>query len=174
MKIFIAVLILSIDIIGCKPSYDYPSKKINVALTNGISRDYGLLSVRGDSAIVVLDWQESEVRPIPLSHAELITKKAIVNISRAGDRGGVANSVAGTLVGALAGGIVALPFSQARYIGPMATGMGILSGSLIGLALGSAHPATRDLSLEVEDDRSLLRSISLYPEQEPAELRSLK
>jgi hypothetical protein len=163
MKIFFLLLFLSGALLcGCSTNYNYPSKNITVRKTNGIEKEYGLLSVRGDTAIVVLDWAEAKVTPLPFSDAEVIGKDSIAKIVRDGIGGG-SNTGLGILCGAALGtgiGVLLSPspppqpknipdaiiaplndlgyqFSKVLIIGGM-----IILGSVIGGVIGSRSSAS--------------------------------
>lgn len=191
MKTFFLVFFLSSALLtGCSTNYNYPSKKITVHKISGAESDYGLLSVRGDSAIAVLDWAESRVTPIPFSHIELIKRDSIALITRSGQGGGGKNTGIGAAYGAGFGAIGGLIFdlwissalqgitttnsssNALSYV--LFIGIGAGAGALIGAFIGNAKPPSKKLLLTSDSDRAFLRSISLYPDKEPDEMRYIK
>ncbi|MFI5263520.1 MAG: hypothetical protein ACHQM6_03290 [Candidatus Kapaibacterium sp.] len=174
-----SLLLAAAFLSGCSTSYTYSSKKVTVNKTDGGMRDYALLSVRGDSAIVVLDWAEAHVYPLPFSHAEILQEEAIKNIVREGKGGGI-NSTVGGLACAAAGGITAytlFPFTANIYdvylffipelVHVMAIAAGVSIGAFIGSSIGDAFPPNIYLTLSSAQDRNFLHSIALYPDKEP-------
>lgn len=164
---------------GCSTNYNYPSKNITIIKTSGIEKDYGLLSVRGDSAIVVLDWKESKISPLPFSHAEVIKKNLISRILRDGKGGGPA--WLGILVGSLGsgllftGGFVLIYGSHSDAFGALFMLAGsIVGGGIVGGIIGNALPPSKELLLTSAQDRDFLRSISAYPDKEPDEMQYIK
>ena len=155
--------------------------------------DYGLLSVRGDSAIVVLDWMERNVSPTPFSHAEVIKKAPFYPlIYRAGEGGGVVNTSVGFLGGGALGGIIGLlltPPPQHTNNALVALAevantsifayifIGCLVGAIAGVLIVNAFPLfspSKYLSLRFAKDRAFLRSIAAYPDKEPDEMQYIK
>ncbi len=178
MKTFFFFL-LSALLTGCSTNYNYPSKNITVIKTSGIEKEYGLLSVRGDSAIVVLDWSESKIHPLPFSHAEVIKNNVISRILRDGKGGGPAGL--GIVVGALgsgllfSGGGILIYGSHSDAFGVLFMLAGaIVGGGIAGGIIGNALPPSKELLLISAQDRDFLRSISAYPDKEPEEMRYIK
>ena len=182
--IFLLFFLASALLSGCSTDYNYPSKKITVYKTNGVKKDYGLLSVRGDSAVVVLDWSESKVTPLPFSHAEIIKKDSISKIVREGKGAGEAMTT-GARVGFIAGAIITLYFTATHpsssanafdyLFGPVFGGaLFSLPGALVGAIAASISPPTKSFLLISNEDREFLRSIALYPDKEPDEMKYIK
>ncbi len=192
MKIFFLLFVLSTALLtGCSTNYNYPSKKITVHKVSGAESDYGLLSVRGDSAITVLDWAEASITPIPFSHVELIKRDSIARITRSGHGGGGENTGIGAEYGAAGGAIGGLIFglwfeqtfqgfglstnrSSALPFYSVMIVIGAGAGALIGAFIGNAIPPSKELLLTSDSDRVFLRSISLYPDKEPDEMQYIK
>ena len=190
MKTYFLLFFAGALLSGCSTNYNYPSKKITVRKISGVEKDYGLLSVRGDSALAVLDWSESQVTPIPFSHAELIKKDSIRAIIRDGHES-TGDYAYGTLIGAAVGagllGITLNSLSGSGLFSPqdISTAARLLiigGGAFVGFIIGaivyssnsdSEHPA-KSLLLSSEKDREFLRSISLYPDKEPEEMKYIK
>jgi len=171
---------------GCSTNYTYPSKKITVNKTNGVKKDYVLLSVRGDSVITVLDWAEADVRPISYSHAEILSHEVIKNIIREGMGGGINSTIGAIACGAAAGvltvalyppvfhGSDILFFYLPEFLHIVVIAAGVSLGAIAGAAIGDAFPPNIDLLLSSARDREFLRRISLYPEKEPDEMQYIK
>ena len=121
----------------------FPFDILNENEKNRNRKDYELLTVRGDTALVVLDWAEAGVQPFPFSHATVVHTNTIAEIDFVGGHN------LGAMIGALTGlatGIVVdlnLPrfegidpygFDKLRYVGValgcMAAGAGI--GYIVG------------------------------------------
>ena len=185
MKIFFLLFFFSSALLSSCASYNYPSKKITVVKAAGLEKEYGLLSVRGDSAVVVLDWAEAKVKPLPYSHAEVIRKKNIANIIREG-KGAVPKTVMGAAVGLGIGAILYTNMINSikpddwliaisKWDAILAFSSALVGGALIGLILDLAlNSPTIDLSLSSAKDREFLRSISAYPDKEPEEMQYIK
>ena len=108
MKTTIILLLLTSALLSsCSTTYTYPARDVTVKTTDGISKKYAILSVRGDSTIAVLDWEEVNVSPTPYSHVQVFKKDSIIRILREGKGGGIHSTIGG-LAGAIAGG--AIPF----------------------------------------------------------------
>jgi len=188
--VYLVFFLLSWLLSGCGTSYNYPSKKItvekkitidkrNAERKNTVKKDYALLSVRGDSAIVVLDWAEAKVTPIPFSHAEVIKRDSIEMISRSG-HSGIGNVLAGGMIGVLSGSIITGLLLPKRPSGDFifmpekdfdVMTIGIVSGAVIGATLFYFLPPSKILLLDSAEDREFLRRVSLYPEKEPEEMQ---
>ncbi len=185
----ILLLIVTVLLSSCSYNYTYPSKKITVRKTDGTEKEYGLLSVRGDSAIVVLDWAEAHVNPLPYSHAEVIRKDSISNILRLAHGSG-GNTIIGMVGGALLGGLIASQFTI-----PLTPGLGQIAGLenilivlggigggfFIGSIIGNLIPHYKDAVFNKNDspvnhgwDTEFLRSISAYPDKEPDIMQFIK
>ena len=203
MKTTIILLLLACALLSsCSYNYTYPSKKITVRKTDGSEKEYGLLSVRGDSAIVVIDWAESHVTPLPYSHSLVLRKDSISNILRLAHGGGD-NANIGMLAGALLGGIIASQFTKpvtndfldfSRVQNFFTVLGGICGGCIIGNLIGDLIPHYKDAAFnknvspyskdEVSNkndsplnhgwDTEFLRSISLYPNIEPEQMQYIK
>src|SRR5882757_1960254 len=93
--------------VGCHPLYNYQSSKITVYKIYDDEKDYSLLSVRGDTAITVLDWKERDSKPFPYSHVQVLRIDSIAWISRAA-RGAQPPTVGGFLVGAGVGFLLSI------------------------------------------------------------------
>ena len=176
---FLLFFLSSALLTGCSTNYNYPSKNISVLKKSGALKEYELLSVRGDTAIIVLDWAENNIKPISFSHAEAIKNDSIVNVFRNSE--GVSKALVGAGVGLGAGIIEAIILLHAKpdFIidsrGAEAFAAIIFStlgGTLIGLIVDGW--TTMDLSLTSTKDREFLRSISLYPDKEPEEMKYIK
>lgn len=170
MKIFFFFL-SSAMLNGCA-SYKYPSKNITIQQRTGLEKEYGLLSVRGDSAVVVLDWAESKVRPLPYSHAEVIRKDNIANIIREGKT--FSKTLIGLVAGLVVGSVLAIPYhGDFGAVAPFI--FTVPSGILLGIIADQVLPdPTMDISLSSAKDREFLRSISAYPDKEPDEMQYIK
>jgi len=169
MKIFILLLLASLLITGCSTTYNYKSTHITVLQTDTTHKDYGLLSVRGDTAIVVLDWNEADVSPVPFSHAEVIKTTSGLEIMRSGHGGG-GPVLVGALVGGLAGGIIGSVLAP----GDPRNGGGVILCAVIGAMIANFFPPSKELHGTSKEDVKLLRSISLYPDTEPDEMKYIK
>ena len=182
MKLFFLLFFLScLFLSGCSTNYNYPSKNITVYKTNGVNKEYGLLSVRGDSAIVVLDWTESKIKPLPFSHAEVIKKDSITNIIRNGK--GISKAGIGAATGLITGIVLGITIlnSEPKFIDLRGVDAALtvlittLGGAIGGWILDITVPSpTIDLSLTSSKDREFLRSISAYPDKEPDEMQYIK
>jgi hypothetical protein len=170
---------------GCHSTYDYPSHKISVMRLYHEDHDYELLSVRGDSAIVVLDWSERDSKPIPFSHAEVIVKDSLLWIARDGKGQGpptLKGTAIGTGIGLLLGAIFGYS-SGSSYAGfgpgsAPSQSIGVLFFCTgVGAALGaffSTFPDKKELFLSSGEHVELLRKISRYPDIEPDEMKYIK
>lgn len=174
---------------GCSTAYNYSSKKITIRKTNGTEKEYSLLSVRGDSAVTVLDWQEENVYPIPFSHITILKNDSIVQILRKGKGGGIRSTIGG-ISGAIAGGAVAsafMPFTVPGVsffrlvyypifflIDLAVLGSGAVLGVYAGSAIGDVFPPSKELDPRSTNDREFLRSISAYPDKEPDEMKNVR
>ena len=187
MKTFFLLFFLAGALLtGCSGNYYYASHKVTIYKTNSTKKEYSLFSVRGDSAIAVLDWAEAKVKPIPFSHVELIKRDSIIKIERDGHGGWIRSTLLGALAGLTIGELIAVgPFV---FLGlPIPTGnpssahsinktidIGIISGTVIGSGISIIFPPTKELLLTSDSDRFFLLSISLYPDKEPEEMRYVK
>ncbi|MFI5263519.1 MAG: hypothetical protein ACHQM6_03285 [Candidatus Kapaibacterium sp.] len=171
------MMLTSVLITGCSTNYTYPSRKIRVLKKSGVLKEFELLSLRSDSAIVVLDWIESKVVPKPLSHAEVIHRDSIGNITRSSQGnskvliGAGIGLVSGVALDLLLPGIAPGFFTVFRGRGGAVVVL-TLTGALVGLMFESSM--TMDLSLVSAKDREFLRTIALYPEKEPEEMQYIK
>jgi hypothetical protein len=172
---------------ACNPVYNYPTKKITLVKADSTEQDYGLLSVRGDSAVVVLDWAESKADPMPFAHAELIKKNSIIKIIRDGRGPATKNILSGAGAGAIVGGLFSpLLFRPTVMSGyyysatelieyyALTIAIGSFAGALIGSVFGAAMPSPKELYLNSESDRIFLHSISAFPDKEPDEMQYIK
>ena len=186
----IVILLSSLYLAGCKSSSD-SSKKITIRKNHGAKKEFALLSVRGDSAIVVLDWLESKESPLPLSHAELIRSDSIASILHE-EYGSKESVTIGTLGGSIAGGLIASEFlpQPKKYSGAdiffpvhpfedVVTDLliilaGITVGAVLGGIVGNEFSNSNELFLYRTSDQSLLRSIALYPGNEPEIMKYIR
>lgn len=162
MKIFLLFFLASVFLTGCSTTYQYESPKIAVLKTNGIQSDYALLSVRSDTALVVMDWKEWKAdMSILVSLAQVIGQDSISKILRPykGDitlgLDDVYNSLGQDLVAAAIAVTVGIPLVTWYFI-------------------YNGNPPLKQLLLSSEADREFLRSIALYPNKEPDEMQYIK
>jgi len=149
-------------------------------------KQYELLSVRGDSALVVLDWEEREVEPLPFSHAIVLSKDPFTKIIGYDRDHPVENGIKGALFGGLALGVAAVGLGYIPFLDISATSstythstyyLIIAVSTFAGVAIGGIAGATayrKELSLSFSEDRKFLRSISLYPDKEPDAMQYIK
>jgi hypothetical protein len=180
---------------SCSPSYIYPTKNITVILKNGAEKEYGLLSVRGDSAIVVIDWEERSVKPFPFSHAETLKKDLIQQILRKPKGIQTKYTYLTAIAGAVVGGVIAsvsqehLAHSNSPVIDTLVNPIirtanvftwaayiliGTAIGAVPGLILDGFATPNMSLSLSNDQDQEFLRAISAYPAKEPNEMKYIK
>jgi len=181
MKLHLILLLFAALLESCasyRTSEELHSSKIKVQPIHGADKYYSLLSVRGDTAISVLDWEESDTRPVPFSHALVLQKDSIRFIER--ESATSDQKTIGMLIGSAAGLGLALASSAASYQGSGGFHLSsdvfsdILLGGSAGYFIGGFVKPVQHLSLASHDDRELLRSIAYYPHKEPQELQSIK
>src|SRR5579864_6905903 len=178
MKTTILLLVLGcVFLSGCSTNYTYPSKNISVLKKSQAYKEYELLSVRGDSAIVVLDWKERNSDPLPFSHAEVLKKDSIAFIYR--ENRGTSQTLVGTGVGLGIGVLMSISIltspDYSAFSGVLTLAV-ITVTTLVGLIVGVVFDgfSYMDLSLASAKDRGFLHSISRYPDKEPPEMLYLK
>lgn len=195
MKTTIILFILTGALLsGCSTNYNYPSKKITVHKTNGTKKEYALISVRGDSALAVLDWSEAQVIPIPFSHIEVLKKDSIRLVVRDGVGGGaniglgiIGGVAIGTGIGILLSPnpppqpntiptLLVYPLTDFSYqlAKVIVIGGSIILAAVLGGVIGNAFPPDMEMSFRSAKDREFLRSISLYPDKEPDKMQYIK
>jgi hypothetical protein len=178
MKIFFLLFFLpAVFLSGCSTSYNYPSGKITIYKIYEDEKDYALLSVRGDSAIVVLDWSEHDVKPIPFSHAQVMKNDSIAWIARDG-KGSGDPTIAGILIGTGIGFILAV-LDNGTYLGsgPQGNIFGLEFIGLctvLGAGISTQFPPSKEMTLSSQKNREFLRQISAYPDKEPDEMHYIK
>ena len=152
MKIFFLLFAASVFLNGCSTTYQYESPKIAVLKTNGVQSDYALLSVRSDTALVVMDWKEWKADLIiPELLAQVIGQDSISKILRP-YKGEVTlglNDVYNSLGQDLLAAAIAIT-----------VGIPLVTWALI----YNGNPPLKELHLSSEDDRVFLRSIEEPPE----------
>lgn len=183
MKLFFFFFLSSAFLTGCGTNYNYSAKDISVYKTDGSHKTYDLLSVRGDTAIVVLPMWESDLKPISFSHAEVIRQDSILRIVRNGYSIGtttLVGAVGGAVIGAIWGGIRTAGFDNStEYINSLQftlilSALGAIGGLLPGVLVGGLFPSKRELFILSPLDREFLRGISLYPDKEPEIMQYVK
>ncbi len=185
MKIFFILFIMSSALFtGCSTSYNYQSSKITIHKIYEDEKDYSLLSVRGDSAIVVLDWSEHDVKPIPFSHAQVMRNDSIAWIGREGKGGFNSPSSEAILLGAGFGALttgVLLPnrifdsiFGSDDIVRGLKIIIGIGIGAVVGALISIASPSDLEITLGSQKSWEILHSISAYPDKEPPEMQYIK
>jgi len=178
--LFLASALIS----SCQPNYTYSSHKITVTGSPSLAtftseeKEYELLGVRGDSAIVVLDWQEQAVKPIPFSHAKLLKTDSILLVTREG-KGTRPPTLAGIAIGAGVGFLFAVIAGNQEFGGPGAAGtragFGIIGAStLLGAGISTLFPPDKKMFLNSKTDWQFLKSIAAYPDHEPEEMNYIK
>ena len=160
MKIFFLLFILSSALLtGCRTSYQYESPKITVIKTNGIKSDYALLSLRRDTALVVMDWKEWDAhQSILVSPAQVIGQDSISKILRP-YKGKITlglDDVYNSLGQDLSAAAIAIVCGI-----PLVTWYLIYNG----------NPPLKELHLSSRDDREILLRFAIYPIEEPKEMR---
>ena len=130
--------------------------------TSGVQSDYALLSVRSDTALVVMDWKEWKADLIiPELLAQVIGQDSISKILRP-YKGEVTlglNDVYNSLGQDLLAAAIAIT-----------VGIPLVTWALI----YNGNPPLKELHLSSEDDRVFLRSIAIYPIEEPPEMPFMK
>ncbi len=205
MKTFYLLFLLSSALFtGCSSSYiarsifhepepssgdNYSSKNIIIYNADSVAAEYAVLSIRGDSAIVVIDPAEAEhPENISYTRAVLFKKDSIKRIIRKAHGG--ANPIIGGLTGLATGLLIAYtirqgsPFDRSKdWSGnplvdlmipdPVWVGYPVL-GWAAGALIGKALSIPIDLSLSSPEDRTTLKSLALFPYGEPAVMQYIK
>src|SRR5438094_942957 len=95
---FTLLFFASVLVSGCTSaalenhSNSYRQSHVRIMDQDSRQNEYYILSVRGDSTLVVLDWNEAGIEPIPFSHAIVLTKDIILQVHRFGS-GSIAATV---------------------------------------------------------------------------------
>ena len=157
MKLLTLIFILSAFLGSCTTGGNYiTNNTIVVYDNNNAKKNYNLLSVRGDSAIVVsyYDYCDS-------LHFKLIKRDAIsrIEVKNTDANSGLSHDYS-RFAESLSFGIVLLPV--------------ILPAMLVVDAITTCEEPPMEISMDSRIDRAYLRSFAVYPVQEPNEMRNVK
>ncbi len=187
MKTKIILLLLATVLLsscGTGAIHRYSSNRITIEKKDSTSHEYALLSLRGDTALVVVEPENSVYEEqISYSHAIVIKKNSIRKIIGKG-RGGYAREFLGSFGGSGIGLLFALAqntpggFEPDGWFSGSPNGRriagGILLGCIVGGIAGSLLPAPVDIDPMKPEEIQYLRSISLYPNHEPEMMQYVK
>jgi hypothetical protein len=151
---FLLFFFIAVFLGSCTSPGNYVTKyTISVFTKDSIVKKYDLLSVRGDSAILVSFYDASDSL-----HLKLIKKDSISRITRkkegvSGDYSGIFDHFHGL-------DIILIPL--------------ILPVALLIDAIATREGSPIEISLDSAKDCEFLRSIALYPDKEPDEMQYIK
>jgi hypothetical protein len=160
----------------------HSAKNIFIYTHDSVAIEYAVLSVRGDTAIVVIDPEEIK-HPDEISYSRAVVvnknshRKIVEHIK--GGKPATIGLISGLVIGTMAA--FAVHEARPKYDGwdPFSTNyleyaiLPLLFGG-VGNWIGNSVTSEVELSLSSSDDRKKLKSFSLFPFGEPAIMQYLR